>query len=106
MDVLVEHLTFPLLDLHLVHASTRAHHGTREVAGELCLQLVPLVDRVLVERLEPHEWSLVHAEGEVQALCFVVATSVLNGQRIAPEPLYWVLLRVLLVDPERLQLIG
>jgi hypothetical protein len=32
-----------------VHASTRAVHGACEVAGELLLQLVPLVDRVLFE---------------------------------------------------------
>jgi hypothetical protein len=29
--------------------STRASHGARKVAGELLLELVPLVDRVLVE---------------------------------------------------------
>jgi hypothetical protein len=33
----------------LVHASTRVAHNAREVAGELFLQLVPLVDRVLFE---------------------------------------------------------
>jgi hypothetical protein len=32
-----------------VHASTQAAHGAREVAGELFLKLVPLVDRVLLE---------------------------------------------------------
>jgi hypothetical protein len=32
-----------------VHASTRAAHSAREVAGELLLQLFPLVDRVLLE---------------------------------------------------------
>jgi hypothetical protein len=32
-----------------VHASTRAAHSTREVAGELLFQLVPLVDRVLFQ---------------------------------------------------------
>jgi hypothetical protein len=32
-----------------VHASTQASHGAREVAGELLLELVPLVDRVLLE---------------------------------------------------------
>jgi hypothetical protein len=42
-----------LLDHGQVHASTRSAHGAREVAGELLLQLVPLVDRVLVQRLEP-----------------------------------------------------
>jgi hypothetical protein len=42
--VLVEHLALLLLDHCQVHASTRASHGAREVAGELCLQLVPLVD--------------------------------------------------------------
>jgi hypothetical protein len=36
-----------LLDHGRVHASTRSAHGAREVAGELLLQLVPLVDRVL-----------------------------------------------------------
>jgi hypothetical protein len=38
-----------LLDHRQIHVSTRACHGAREVAGELGLQLVPLVDRVLVE---------------------------------------------------------
>jgi hypothetical protein len=32
-----------------VHASTQAAHGAREVASELFLQLVPLVDRALLE---------------------------------------------------------
>jgi hypothetical protein len=32
-----------------VHASTRAAHSARKVAGELFLELVPLVDRVLLE---------------------------------------------------------
>jgi hypothetical protein len=32
-----------------VHASTRASHGACKVAGELLLELVPLVDRVLLE---------------------------------------------------------
>jgi hypothetical protein len=44
-----------LLDHGQVHASTRPAHGTREVARELFLQLVPLVDRVLVQRLEACE---------------------------------------------------
>jgi hypothetical protein len=45
-----------LLDQGQVHASARAAHGALEVAGELLLQLVPLVDRVLVQRLKPCEW--------------------------------------------------
>jgi hypothetical protein len=32
-----------------VHASTRATHSAREFTGELLLQLIPLVDRVLLE---------------------------------------------------------
>jgi hypothetical protein len=103
--VLVERLALFLLDLCQVHASTRAPHGTREVASELGLQLIPLVYRVLVERLEPRKWSLVQVEGEVETLCVIVATRVLNGQGITPKPLYWVLLRVVLVDPE-LQIVG
>jgi hypothetical protein len=54
-------------------------HGAHEVAGELRLLPVPLVDGVLVEQLEPCNWILVWAEGEVETLCVVVATSVLDG---------------------------
>jgi hypothetical protein len=57
----------------------RASHGAREVAGELILELVPLVDRVLVEQLEPSESCLVQTEGKVEALCVVVATNVFDG---------------------------
>jgi hypothetical protein len=49
------------------------------VAGELSLEMVPLVDQVLVEGLEPGEWGLVQAEGEVEALYVVVASSIFNG---------------------------
>jgi hypothetical protein len=37
-----------LLHHSQVHASTRSTHSAREVAGELLLQMVPLVDRVFV----------------------------------------------------------
>jgi hypothetical protein len=47
--VLVKGLTLFLLHHCQVHASTRATHSTRKVAGELFLELVPLVDRVLLE---------------------------------------------------------
>jgi hypothetical protein len=67
---------------------------------------VPLVDRVLVQRLEPCEWSLVQVEGEVEALGVVVAASVLDGEGIAPELLDGVLLRVVLGDPQRFELVG
>jgi hypothetical protein len=100
--VLAKGLALFLLHHSQVHASTRAAHGAREVAGELLLQLVPLVDRVLVQRLEPSERSLIQAEGEVQALGVVVAASVLDGEGVAPEPLDGVLLRVVLGDSQRL----
>jgi hypothetical protein len=54
-------------------------HGSRDVAGELSIQLVPFVDRILVERLDPSESGLVQAKGEVEALHVVVATSIFNG---------------------------
>jgi hypothetical protein len=87
-----------LLHHSQVHVSTRAVHSVREVVGELLLQLVPLVDRVLVQRLEPCEQGLVQAEGEVEALGVVVSASVLDGEGVAPEPLDGVLLRVVLGD--------
>jgi hypothetical protein len=47
--VLVKGLALLLLHHCQVHASTLATHSAREVAGELFLKLVPLVDRVLLE---------------------------------------------------------
>jgi hypothetical protein len=49
---------------------------------------------------------LVQAEGEVEALGVVVAANVLDGEGIAPEPLDGVLLRIVLGDPQRLELVG
>jgi hypothetical protein len=46
--VLAKGLTLFLLHHCQVHMSTRATHSAREVAGELVLELVPLVDRVLL----------------------------------------------------------
>jgi hypothetical protein len=104
--VLAEGLALFLLDHSQVHASTRVAHGAHEVASELLLLLVPLVDRVLAQRLEPCEWGLVQAEGGVEALGVIVAASILDGEGIAPEPLDGVLLRVVLGDPQRLELVG
>jgi hypothetical protein len=78
-------------------------HGAREVAGELLLELVPLVNRVFLERLELCKWSLVQTEREVEALRVVVATSVLDGEGVASEPLYWILLCIVLGDPQRFE---
>jgi hypothetical protein len=46
---------------------------------------------------------LIQTEGEVEALRVVIATSVLDGEGIASEPLNWILLRVVLGDPQRLE---
>jgi hypothetical protein len=48
---------------------------------------------------------LVQAEGEVEALSVVVATSVLDGEGIAPEPLDGVLLHVILSDSQRFEFV-
>jgi hypothetical protein len=78
-------------------------HGAREVASKLILELVPLVDRVLLERLEPCKWTLVQIEGKVEALCIIVATSIFDREGVASEPLDWILLRIVLSDPQRLE---
>jgi hypothetical protein len=103
--VLAEGLALFLLHHSQVHASTQAAHGARKVAGELLLRLVPIVDRVLVQRLEPCERGLVQTEGEVEALGVVVATSVLDGEGIASEPLDGVLLCIVLGDSQRFELV-
>jgi hypothetical protein len=46
---------------------------------------------------------LVQAEGEVEALGVVVATSVLVGEGVASEPLDGILLRIVLGDSQRLE---
>jgi hypothetical protein len=43
---------------------------------------------------------LVQAKGKVEALCIIVATSIFDGEGVASEPLEWVLLRVILGDPQ------
>jgi hypothetical protein len=43
---------------------------------------------------------------EIEALRVVVPTCIFNGQGISPEPLNWVLLRVVLGDSERLEFLG
>jgi hypothetical protein len=43
---------------------------------------------------------LVQAEGKVEALCVIVDTIVFDGEGVASEPLYWILLRIVLVDPQ------
>jgi hypothetical protein len=48
---------------------------------------------------------LVQAEGEVEALGVVVATSVLDGEGVASEPLDRILLRVVLGDSQRFELV-
>jgi hypothetical protein len=62
--VLAQGLALFLLHHSQVHASTRVSHGAREVVGELLLELVPLVDRVLLERLEPCKWSWSRQKGK------------------------------------------
>jgi hypothetical protein len=49
---------------------------------------------------------LVQVEGEVEALGVVVAASVLDGEGVAPEPLDGVLLRIVLGDSQRFELVG
>jgi hypothetical protein len=49
---------------------------------------------------------LVQADGEVKALGVAVAASVLDGEGIASEPLVGIMLRVVLGDPQRLELVG
>jgi hypothetical protein len=48
---------------------------------------------------------LVETKTEVETLRVVVATSIFDGESIASEPLYWILLRIILDDPQRLELL-
>jgi hypothetical protein len=46
---------------------------------------------------------LIQAEGEVEALRVIIATSVFDEEGVASEPLYRILLRVVLGDPKRFE---
>jgi hypothetical protein len=46
---------------------------------------------------------LIQAEGEVETLAVIVAASVFDGEGVASEPLDWVLLRVVLGNPQRFE---
>jgi hypothetical protein len=43
---------------------------------------------------------LVQAEGKVEALCVIIATSIFDGEGVASERLYSILLRAVLGDPQ------
>jgi hypothetical protein len=43
------------------------------------------------------------AEGEIETLGIIVATSVFDEEGIASKPLDWVLLRIVLGDPQRFE---
>jgi hypothetical protein len=46
---------------------------------------------------------LVQTEGEVEALYIIVAASIFDGEGVASEPLDWVLLHIVLSDPQRFE---
>jgi hypothetical protein len=46
---------------------------------------------------------LVQAEGKVEALCIIVVASIFDGEGVASEPLDWILLCVVLSDPQRFE---
>jgi hypothetical protein len=46
---------------------------------------------------------LIQTEGEVEALRVVISTSVLDREGVASEPLYCILLRGVLGDPQRFE---
>jgi hypothetical protein len=46
---------------------------------------------------------LIQTEGKVESLCIIVAASIFDEEGVASEPLDWVLLRVVLSDPQRLE---
>jgi hypothetical protein len=46
---------------------------------------------------------LIETEREVEALRVIILTSVLDGEGVASKPLHWILLRVVLGDPQRFE---
>jgi hypothetical protein len=46
---------------------------------------------------------LVETKREVEGLRVIVTTNIFNGKGVASEPLYWILLRIILGDSQRLE---
>jgi hypothetical protein len=46
---------------------------------------------------------LIQAERKVEALRVIISTSVFDREGVAFEPLYWILLHVVLGDPQRFE---
>jgi hypothetical protein len=46
---------------------------------------------------------LIQVEKKVEALRLIIATSIFNGEGVASEPLYWILLRIVLGDSQRFE---
>jgi hypothetical protein len=46
---------------------------------------------------------LVQTESKVEALCIIVAASIFDGEGVASEPLDWILLHIVLGDPQRFE---
>jgi hypothetical protein len=79
-------------------ASAHPDHRSLEVVDEVLLEFFPRVDGVWLEAFKPRERRGLHSHREVESFGGVGSPRNFNSNRVATNPLTWVLLTVVLGD--------
>jgi hypothetical protein len=95
-----------MLDLGQIVASVCSDHGSLEVVDEGLLEVLPRVDGVWFEAFEPSEGRGFQGHREIECLGGVGSPGDVDGNRVATNPLAWVLLAVILGDPDWFKILG
>jgi hypothetical protein len=86
--------------------STCSDLGSLKVVDEGPLEILPGVDGVRLETLEASERHRFQGYREVERLVVIGSTCHLDGNRVAANPLAWVLLAIVLGDADRFEVVG
>jgi hypothetical protein len=89
-----------LLDLGQIVASACSDHGSLEIVNEGPLEVLPGVDGVWFEAFEPSEGRGFQVHQKVECLGRVGSPRDLDGNKVALNPLTWVLIAIILGDPD------
>jgi hypothetical protein len=86
--------------------STCSDHGSLKVVNEDPLEILPGVDGVWFKAFEPSEGCRFKGYWEVECLGVVGSARYLDGDRVATNPLVWVLLAFILGDADWFEILG
>ena len=106
MSVGAQSLVLLLLALGQVMTSTCPRDGPLIVVEEDFLEVIPVVDGVWLEALQPCDWGRLQGYREVNDFGGVGAAQNFYGLGVALEPLLGSYLAVVLGDANRLEILG